>query len=152
MTGKVGHVLPFGRKRHTSESMSESKPQFRHQVSFQTQTSVVSEREKTPGAAQVKRQLSKKQEEELDKDVPQVSLFRVIKVNAREWWLICLGLFGAALNACTFPTFALLFGEVLRVFALPKDQVLNEIHLFAGLFIMLGVVSAIGHLLKVRCY
>ena len=111
------------------------------------QTSVSSE---SQGAPRVKRQLSKKQEEELDKEVPKVSFFRVIKVNAREWWLICFGLLGAAINACAFPVFAILFGEILSVFALPSDQVLNKIHPFAALFFVLGLMNATGHLLKVR--
>ena len=36
-------------------------------------------------------------------------------MNAREWWLIILGLGGAAVNGSVFPLFAIVFGEVLGV-------------------------------------
>ena len=119
-------------------------------MSFDKQTSILSERGVVKGAPRVKRQLSKKQEEELDKEIPKVSLFRVIKVNAPEWYLICLGLVGATINAAIFPAFAILFGEILTVFALPRNEVINGVHTYAGLFVMIAVVSAIAHFTKVR--
>ena len=56
---------------------------------------------------------------------------------------------GAAVNGMIWPSFALLFGEVLKVFALPRDEVLDEIGLWAGLFVVLGLVSGVGVFLKV---
>ena len=79
----------------------------------------------------------------------QVSLLRVIKLNAREWWIIIIGLLGAAVNGSIWPLFALLFGEILEVFARPADEILDGIHLWAGLFIILGIVSGVGVFLKV---
>lgn len=79
----------------------------------------------------------------------QVSLLRVIKLNAREWWIIIIGLLGAAVNGSIWPLFALLFGEILEVFARPADEILDGIHVWAGLFIVLGIVSGAGVFLKV---
>ena len=78
-----------------------------------------------------------------------MSLFRVIKLNAREWWIILLGILGAAVNGSIWPLFALLFGEILEVFSRPADEVLGAVHLWAGLFIVLGIVSGAGVFLKV---
>ena len=78
-----------------------------------------------------------------------MSLFRVIKLNAKEWWVILLGLLGAAINGSIWPLFALLFGEILEVFARPADEVLDAIHVWAGMFIVLGIVSGAGVFLKV---
>ena len=64
----------------------------------------------------------------------------------------CIGILGAAVSGCMWPSFALLFGEILRVFALPPDEILDEIHLWAGLFIVLGVVSGTAVFLKVHVY
>ena len=94
------------------------------------------------------RQLTKKQEE-WDKEIPEVPLYRVIKLNAPEWYIIIIGMLGAAVNGCIWPAFALLFGEILDVFALPPSEILGEIHLWAGLFIVLGVVSGTGLFFKV---
>ena len=42
-------------------------------------------------------------------------MFRLIALNAKEWWLIILGLIGAAVNGSIFPLFAILFGNILGV-------------------------------------
>ena len=70
-------------------------------------------------------------------------------MNAREWWLIVLGVLGAVVNGSIFPLFAIFFGEILEVFGLPAEEVFGEIHLWAGLFILLGVVSGISQFSKV---
>lgn len=61
-----------------------------------------------------------------------------------------LGLLGSLINGSIWPLFALLFGEILGVFARPADEVLSATHLWAGLFIVLGVVSGVGVFLKVH--
>ena len=62
------------------------------QVSIQRQQSTT---EEAPGA-KFKKQLSKNQlsklQEEWDKEIPQVSLLRVAKLNAPEWWIILIGM------------------------------------------------------------
>ena len=66
---------------------------FLSQVSIQRQQSGVEE--ETQQRDKFKRQLSKRQlsklQEEWDKDIPQVSLLRVVKLNASEWWIILVG-------------------------------------------------------------
>lgn len=71
-------------------------------------------------------------------------------MNAREWWLIIIGTVGAMINGSIFPLFAVFFGEILEVFSLPSEQVFGEIHLWAGLYILLGVVSGVAIFCKVR--
>ena len=99
--------------------------------------------------SQISEKALEKKQEEWDKDIPQVSLWRVMKMNAKEWWIIILGLLGAAVNGSIFPMFSILFGEVLAVFALPADEVIDEIHPWAGLFLVLGFVSATAIFIKV---
>ena len=75
----------------------------------------------------------------------------MIKENKKEWWIICIGVLAAAVNGAMFPSFSLFFGEILKVFQLPANQVLGEIHLWAALFIVLGLVSGVANIAKVRC-
>ena len=75
----------------------------------------------------------------------------MIKLNAKEWWIIVLGVLGAGVSGSIFPIFALLFGEILAVFSLRSDEILSGIHMWAGLFIVLGAVSGAGIFLKVLC-
>lgn len=91
-----------------------------------------------------------KKEEEWDKDIPQVPLKRVIALNTKEWWLILLGVLGAALSGCIYPFFVFLFGEIFSVFAMERDQIRSAVIPWAGLFLLLGVVAGVGVFLKVH--
>ena len=100
-------------------------------------------------APELKKQISAKKQEEWDKDIPPVSLGKVIKVNAPEWWLIIIGVLAAMINGSVFPVYSILFGEVLRVFQMPHDQVLDEIDVWAILFLALALASGIAVFFKV---
>ena len=116
------------------------------QISFKRQGSSTAE-----GKEATKRQTSIKKEEEEEEDIPEVSMFRVIRHNAKEWWMILLGSIGSAINGSINPLFAVLFGEIFQVFSNPNsDQVLNDIHPWAGLFLAFGVVSGLAIFFKVN--
>ena len=78
-----------------------------------------------------------------------MSLGRLIAKNAPEWWIIILGLIAAAFSGTLFPAFAIFFGEVLEVLALPPGEVLRNVHMWAALFIGVGFISGISNLTKV---
>ena len=69
--------------------------------------------------------------------------------NAPEWWIILFGLVAAAVGGCIFPSFAIFFGEVLEVFARPKDEVLDAIHPWAVVFLAIGIGAALSIFFKV---
>ena len=73
----------------------------------------------------------------------------MMRANAAEWWLIGLGLIGSFFLGAMNPLFAVFFGEVIDVFARPADEVLDGVHLWAGLFLVLGVGAAVATFLKV---
>ena len=135
-----------GNKRKRSAKGSDSGPGgVQRQISFKRQGSSTAE-----GKEVTKRQPStKKDEEEADKDIPEVSFLNIIKLNAKEWWLILLGVIGSAINGSINPLFAVLFGEILEVFVDPRT-VLTQIHPWAGGFLVIGVVSGIAIFTKVR--
>ncbi len=110
------------------------------QVSIQKQSSIITEEEQ--------KKLEEKQEE-WDKEIPSVPLSRVLKLNLREWWIIALGLCGAALAGPIWPLFGLIFGEVLDVFARPHDEVLDHVHSWGALLIAVGVACGLGNFIKV---
>ena len=78
-----------------------------------------------------------------------MSLLRVLKANANEWWIIGLGLFGSFFLGAIYPAFAIFFGEILDVFTRPADQILDGLHLWASLFLILAIISGIAVFLKV---
>ena len=89
------------------------------------------------------------QQEEWDKNIPEVKLTRVLALNAKEWWIILLGLLGSVITGSIFPLFAVIFGNILDVFTLPPEEIFDEIHFWAAMFIVLGFVSGVAVFLKV---
>ena len=73
----------------------------------------------------------------------------MLALNAKEWWVIIIGLLGAIVNGSIWPLFAILFGEVLSVFQAPPELVLDRTHVWGGLFLVLGVISGVGIFFKV---
>ena len=59
--------------------------------------------------------ISNSQLEEFDKDLEQVGLLQILKVNAKEWPFIALGILGSFIEGIGLPLFAIFFGEVLTV-------------------------------------
>ena len=97
--------------------------------------------------------MSKKQQEEWDKEIPQASFLRLLRVNSPEWWLIAMGTVAAMINGSVFPIYAILFGEVLRVFQGSRtDQILEDITVWAGVFLGLACGSAVAIFVKVSSY
>ncbi len=78
-----------------------------------------------------------------------MSILRIFNINRNWWWLVFIGTLGAIFNGAVFPVFAIIFGEVLEVFARPPNEVLDGTHLWAGMFLVLGTGAALGILLKV---
>lgn len=78
-----------------------------------------------------------------------VSFLKVLHLSSREWWLILLGVLGSVVDGAVYPIFAIIFGEALEVFSLPANQVIPNIHKWAGLFLVLGVVSGTSVFIKV---
>ena len=85
----------------------------------------------------------------LDGEIPKVPLHRVLRLNAKEWWIIILGILGATIGGSIWPVFSIFVSEVVALFAVPADEILREIHLWASLFIVLRVVSGLGTFAKV---
>ena len=81
---------------------------------------------------------------------PNVSWRKILQLNSREWWIIGLGITGAAVQGAIFPVFAIFFAEVLLAFTYPYDEVVERVNLWAGLSILVGGISGIATFLKVN--
>ncbi len=72
-----------------------------------------------------------------------------METNAPEWWIIAIGLVGAALSGAVFPSFSIFYGYVLDILARPPDQIFPDIHPWAALFIVIGISSFFSIFIKV---
>ena len=85
-----------------------------------------------------------------EEKLPDVSSWKLMNnLPWKIWLVVFIGIMSSILNGLVFPSFAIVFGEVLRVFSLPADQVLNEIHPWGAAFLALGIVLAISTFVKV---
>ncbi len=78
-----------------------------------------------------------------------VSFFRLLQMNSKALPAVLLGCVAAMINGAVFPAFAIIFGEALKVFARPPDEILSGIHPWAAAFLGIGILSAIATFVKV---
>ncbi|XP_053373066.1 ATP-dependent translocase ABCB1-like isoform X2 [Mercenaria mercenaria] len=100
----------------------------------------------------LKRVLSVKGEElkedEKKKEEVNAGMGRILQLNASEWYLIALGLFGSIVNGGLMPAFAVIFAEILGVFSKPREEQEKDINLYCILFVSLGGISFITYFLQ----
>uniref|UniRef100_A0A096LQ07 ATP binding cassette subfamily B member 1 n=1 Tax=Poecilia formosa TaxID=48698 RepID=A0A096LQ07_POEFO len=90
---------------------------------------------------------------EEEEDVPMVSFFRVLRLNASEWPYILVGLICATINGAIQPLFAVLFSKIITVFAEPEQSVIRErSNFFSLMFVTIGVVCFFTMFLQGFCF
>ncbi|XP_055511581.1 ATP-binding cassette, sub-family B (MDR/TAP), member 4 [Leucoraja erinacea] len=81
-------------------------------------------------------------EDAQDEDLPNVSFLRVLKMNKKEWPYLLMGTFCAVINGILQPAFAIIFSEIIGVFAHPdKNVVRRQATLYSLLFLAIGGIS-----------
>ena len=88
-------------------------------------------------------------EDREEEEKSSFSLFHLVRLNSKMLPVLLLGCMGAAVNGFIFPTFSIIFGEVLQVFQRPVDEILSGIHPWAAAFLGIGFVSSIAIFVKV---
>ena len=137
-----------GRARTVSESGSV---EFQRQPSLHRQGSVKRQISTTANPDALKKQVSVKDQEAWDKELPEAGFLKVIRLNAKEWWIILIGVLASAIGGAIFPVFGIVLGETLGAFSLPVNEVVSGVSLYAGLFWVLGFVAGLGFFIKVSC-
>ncbi|XP_062900203.1 ATP-binding cassette, sub-family B (MDR/TAP), member 4 [Mobula hypostoma] len=90
---------------------------------------------------------------EQDEDVPSASFFRILKMNKKEWPLLLIGTFCATINGVIQPVFAIIFSQIIAVFAnTDKDVVRRETTLYSLLFLAIGGISFVTFFLQGFCF
>ncbi|XP_035989740.1 ATP-dependent translocase ABCB1 [Fundulus heteroclitus] len=110
-------------------------------------------------AASIGEKGDKKQEKEdedkseEDEDVPMVSIFKVLRLNASEWPYILVGLICATINGAIQPLFAILFSKIITVFAEPDQTIIRQrANFFSLMFVVIGVVCFFTMFLQGFCF
>ncbi|NXA55097.1 MDR1 protein, partial [Nothocercus julius] len=77
-----------------------------------------------------------------DIEVPPASFLKIMKLNKTEWPYFVAGTICAIINGALQPAFAVIFSEIIGVFAEPDKAVIREkSNLYSLLFLALGIIS-----------
>ncbi|KAL4704734.1 hypothetical protein ACJJTC_006512, partial [Scirpophaga incertulas] len=88
-------------------------------------------------------------DEDEDENVPAVSDWQLLKLNAPEWPLITIGSIAAFLQGACFPVFALLYGYAAGIFVLSnRSDIIRLADLYSGMFVVVAAVAGISMFLQ----
>ncbi|XP_075778548.1 ATP-dependent translocase ABCB1 isoform X1 [Pelodiscus sinensis] len=86
---------------------------------------------------------------EPDEDVPPVSFLKVMKLNKTEWPYFVVGTLSAIVNGALQPAFAIIFSEIIGIFAESDHTIVrNKANLYSLLFFALGIISFVTFFLQ----
>lgn len=87
---------------------------------------------------------------EIKKTVP---LMEVIKLSNPEWKSVALGTVASMLMGFGTPVFAIIFGDVMGVFANPdEDAARDDTNWYCVLFLIVGIVMGVSTFLQIYTY
>uniref|UniRef100_A0ABM5GNJ0 ATP-dependent translocase ABCB1 isoform X1 n=1 Tax=Pogona vitticeps TaxID=103695 RepID=A0ABM5GNJ0_9SAUR len=82
-------------------------------------------------------------------NVPPVSFLKIMKLNISEWPYFVVGTFASLINGALQPAFAILFSEIIGIFATPQPSVVREkSNMYCLMFLGIGVLSFITFFLQ----
>ncbi|XP_067418366.1 phosphatidylcholine translocator ABCB4-like isoform X2 [Emydura macquarii macquarii] len=84
-----------------------------------------------------------------DENVPPVSFLKIMKLNKTEWPFFVVGTLSAIINGALQPAFAIIFSEIIGIFAeTDKTIVRNKSNMYSLLFLALGIISFVTFFLQ----
>ncbi|XP_074659659.1 ATP-dependent translocase ABCB1-like [Tubulanus polymorphus] len=139
-----------------NNEVSPGKPHHRQQTMLLSpgKQTVYSSYHSLPGLQPdpVTEQEQQTQEEE-GADVSNVSMLRLLTLNSKEWPFIAFGCLAAMITGGVHPAFAIIFSELLGVFALVDLEVQSyRTSLYSGLLAAIGVTSGIFQFLSTSMF
>ncbi|NXP70825.1 MDR1 protein, partial [Ramphastos sulfuratus] len=75
-------------------------------------------------------------------ELPPASFLKILKLNRTEWPYFVVGILSAVINGVLQPAFAIIFSEIIGVFAETDKNILRKkSDLYSLLFLVVGIVS-----------
>lgn len=88
--------------------------------------------------------LGVKSDKDEEEEIPDAPMTRIMRMNSPEWMYIVGGCIGACLNGAVQPAFAVIFSEVIGVFAKCEDEQEKEVNFYCIMFLVVGIVAALA--------
>uniref|UniRef100_A0A336LJ59 ABC-type xenobiotic transporter n=1 Tax=Culicoides sonorensis TaxID=179676 RepID=A0A336LJ59_CULSO len=88
---------------------------------------------------------SQSESDSIVKEKYSAPLSRLLRLNSPEWHYLLLGSISAAIVGASIPAFAVLFGGIYGLLALPDDEEIRQgTNFYSILFIVLGIVTGLA--------
>ncbi|KAJ7322287.1 hypothetical protein JRQ81_018574 [Phrynocephalus forsythii] len=82
-------------------------------------------------------------------NVPPVSFLKIMKLNISEWPYFVVGTCASLINGALQPAFAILFSEIIGIFAIQDNKVVRErSNMYCLMFLGIGILSFITFFLQ----
>ncbi|KAM4688621.1 ATP-binding cassette sub-family B member 5-like [Discoglossus pictus] len=94
------------------------------------------------------------EEEEMTTDLektnlPDISFFKLLKLNKSEWPYILLGTLAATVNGGVHPTFCIFFAKIISIFSSDDaEKIRHEADMCSIIFLVTGVISMVTYFLQ----
>ncbi|XP_073486150.1 ATP-binding cassette sub-family B member 5-like isoform X1 [Aquarana catesbeiana] len=92
----------------------------------------------------------KEYENEADeKDPPNVSFFKLLKLNQSEWPYILVGTLASLINGSSHPMFCIFFAKIIALFGIDDpDMIKRESDLYCFAFLIIGLIAFVTNFLQ----
>lgn len=73
-------------------------------------------------------------------------------MNKENWHFCAFGLVGCIISGLTVPFFALVYSQIFEVFSEPIEQMEKDALMWAGMFLVVGILNSAGFMISVNIY
>ncbi|XP_040820748.1 ATP-binding cassette sub-family B member 5 isoform X1 [Ochotona curzoniae] len=81
--------------------------------------------------------------------LPEVSLFKIFKLNKPEWHLVVLGTVASVLNGTVHPIFSIIFAKIITLFEHDDQTALkHDAEVYSLIFVVLGGVCFVSYFMQ----
>ncbi|KAI9533317.1 Multidrug resistance protein 1 [Dissostichus eleginoides] len=150
----------FQKEEETDEAECEPSADEKSPLVHTDSRSSLKNRKTTRGSSFAVSEADKEEKEKLDEEkleedenIPPVSFFKIMRLNIPEWPYILVGTICAIINGVMQPLFAIIFSNIITVFANPDQAVVRtRASYFSLMFVLIGAVSFVAMFLQGFCF
>lgn len=86
-----------------------------------------------------------------EQDLPQVSVWQLVKFNSKEWLRLTVGIIACAVTGVVMPIFSIFYTEMFVTFTLPKEQLKSTALFWGYMLIILATISGTAMFTQTIC-
>ncbi|CAH0548000.1 unnamed protein product [Brassicogethes aeneus] len=97
--------------------------------------------------------LVKESEVVFEDETSEGSLWKILKMNSPEWFLIVIGCLASIVGGACLPVYSLVFGDIVGVLSFKdNDRMESDANVYVLYFLTIGIVSGVGLFLQMFAF